>query len=66
MQPSLHDVRLEAENLVLQLAGGSCLGESERLGGFLHSADHRRGSTDEDLDIVGGSREPLLKAFVRE
>jgi hypothetical protein len=52
--------RLEAEDLVLELADGPGLGEAERLGGLLHGTDHGRRSTDEDLDVGSRSRETLL------
>jgi hypothetical protein len=52
---------LEAEDLVLQLADGTGLGVAERFGGLLHGADHRRRTTEEDLDVAGGSRETFLK-----
>lgn len=50
----------EAEDLVLELADRTSLGVSERLGSLLHSADHRRRTTHEDLDVAGGGREALL------
>ena len=52
--------RLEAEDLVLELADGPGLCEAERLGGLLHGADHGRRATDEDLDVGSRSREALL------
>jgi hypothetical protein len=52
--------RLEAENLVLELADGPGLGEAERLGGLLHGTNHGRRATDEDLDVGGRGRETLL------
>jgi hypothetical protein len=52
--------RLEAEDLVLELADGSGLGKAERLGGLLHGTDHGRRATDEDLDVGSRSRETLL------
>ena len=52
--------RLEAEDLVLELADGPGLCEAERLGGLLHGTDHGRRATDEDLDVGGRGREALL------
>lgn len=52
--------RLEAEDLVLELADGSGLGETERLSGLLHGTNHGRRATDENLDIGGRGRETLL------
>lgn len=51
---------LEAEDLVLQLADRAGLGVAERLGGLLHSADHGRGTAQQNLDIRGGGRQTFL------
>jgi len=56
--------RLEAEDLVLELADGSGLGKAERLGGLLHGTDHGRRATDEDLDVGSRGREALLELIV--
>lgn len=52
--------RLEAEDLVLELAHRASLGETQGLGSLLHSADHGRRTAEKNLDITGGSRETLL------
>jgi hypothetical protein len=52
--------RLEAEDLVLELADRPGLGETQTLSCLLHSSDHRRGAADQDLDVAGGRRELLL------
>jgi hypothetical protein len=52
--------RLEAEDLVLELADRTSLGVAESLGGLLHSADHGRRTAEEDLDVGGGGGEALL------
>lgn len=36
------------------------LGEAETLGSLLQAVDHRRGATEEDLDVAGGLGEVLL------
>jgi hypothetical protein len=51
---------LEAEDLVLELADRTRLGESKSLGALLHGADHGRGTAKEDLDIGSGGGEALL------
>lgn len=51
---------LEAEDLVLQLADRASLGVAQGLGGFLHGADHGRGTAEEDLHIGGGGGQALL------
>lgn len=51
---------LKSENLVLELADGTSLGEAETLGSLLQAVNHRRGATEEDLDIAGGLGEVLL------
>lgn len=43
---------LESKDLVLKLADWLGLLESERLGRLLHGTDHRRWSTEEQLDII--------------
>lgn len=55
-------IRLEAEDLVLELADGAGLGVAEGLGSLLHGADHGRRTAEEDLDVAGGGREALLIA----
>ena len=52
--------RLEAEDLVLELADRPGLGEAERLGGLLHGTDHRRGTANEDLDVSCRGGEKVL------
>ena len=52
--------RLEAEDLVLELADRPGLGEAERLGGLLHGADHGRRATEENLNIGSGGGQTLL------
>lgn len=52
--------RLEAEDLVLELADGAGLGVAERLGSLLHGADHRRRTAEKNLDIRSGSRKTFL------
>jgi hypothetical protein len=51
---------LESENLVLELTDGTSLGEAETLGSLLQAVNHRRGTTEENLDIAGGLGEVLL------
>lgn len=51
---------LESENLVLELANVTSLGEAETLSSLLQAVNHRRGTTEEDLDIAGGLGEVLL------
>lgn len=55
--------RLEAEDLVIELADGAGLGVAERLGSLLHGADHGRRTAEEDLDIRSGSRETFLQVL---
>jgi hypothetical protein len=58
--PSPHYHHLEAEDLVLELADRTSLGEAEALGCLLHRRNHRRGTADEDLDVARGRRQLLL------
>lgn len=53
--------RLEAEDLVLELADRAGLGVAERLGSLLHGANHGRRTAKKDLDIRSGSRETFLQ-----
>lgn len=55
---------LKAEDLVLELADGTSLGVSERLGGLLHGANHGRRTAEQNLDVARGSREALLEKSV--
>lgn len=52
--------RLEAEDLVLELADWPCLLVSQALGGLLERRDHGRGTAHEDLDIGCGCGELSL------
>lgn len=52
---------LESKDLVLELADRTGLGEAKTLGSLLQTTNHRRGATEQDLDIAGGLGEPLLK-----
>jgi hypothetical protein len=54
------NIPLKSENLVLELADGTSLGETQTLGSLLQAVNHRRGTTEEDLDIAGGLGEVLL------
>lgn len=56
--------RLEAEDLVLELADGAGLVEAQGLGGLLHGADHGGWAADEDLDVLGGSGELGLRELL--
>lgn len=60
MKPGLLVIRLEAEDLVLELADGAGLGVAKGLGGLLHGADHGRRTAEENFDVAGGCREALL------
>jgi hypothetical protein len=55
--------RLEAEDLVLELADRTGLSVAKSLGGFLHGADHWRRAAEEDLDVAGGGRKTFLKEY---
>jgi len=48
--------------LILQLADGSGLGESQTLGGLLHGANHGWWTTEKEFDIGGWLREEFLEA----
>lgn len=52
--------QLESKDLVMELADGAGFLVSESLGGLLHGGDHRRRSTEQDLDVISGSREMFL------
>ncbi len=53
---------LKSKDLVLELADGARLLESQCLGGLLQAADHGRGAAEQDLDIGGGLGEPFLQS----
>lgn len=55
--------RLEGKDLILELADGAGLLESETLGGLLQSTNHRRRATEENLDIVGGLGKVFLDIY---
>ena len=57
---TLQPRRLEAEDLVFQLADWPCLGVAQTLSRLLHGRDHRRWSTNEDLNVVGRCWQLLL------
>jgi hypothetical protein len=63
-------LRLESEDLVLELANRTRLVVAERFGGLLEATNHRGRAADEDLDIVGRLGQPLLcscqKTFSKE
>ena len=46
--------------MVREFASGSSLREAKALGSLLQTADHRRRSAQQDLDVVGRLREPFL------
>lgn len=48
--------KLEAKHLVLELADRSGLVVTQRICSLLHSAYHRWGAANKDLDISGGWR----------
>lgn len=52
---------LESKDLVTKLADRTCLGKAKGLGSLLDAANHRRRTAQEELDILGGLREPFLK-----
>ena len=54
-----HD-RLEAEDLILELADRPSLGETQTLSRLLHCGDHGWGTANQDLDVAGGRRKLLL------
>ena len=53
-------MRLEGENLILQLADRTSLRIAKRLGGLFHGANHRRRAAKQDLVLGDGAREALL------
>ncbi len=56
---------LESKDLVLQLADGAGLGESQALGRLLEPTDHGGRAAEQDLDVIGGLGEPFLEGRVR-
>lgn len=56
----VQSVFLESEDLVLELADGTGLLESQAFGGLLQTTNHGRRTTEKNLDIVGGLGQPFL------
>jgi hypothetical protein len=52
---------LEGKDLVNKLADRAGLLEAKALSGLLETANHRRRTTEKDLDIVGGLGQVFLK-----